>query len=414
MKQLKILIVCEHASNQFGGEAMLPYKYFHYLKKLNHEVYLLTHARTRSNFEGMDNVYFMPDTKAHILLNKWSKYLPDRISLLTTGVLSHYITQIYQWIYARKIIKAKKINVIHEPAPVSPKQPSIMFGLGVPVIIGPMNGGIDFPHSFKFMAGKLESFIQVFARLVSHLFNIVIPGKLFAARLLVANQRTKEALPYFRLGKVVEIVENAADEISPDSLSLGVKAKDPQKTNVLYVGRLVDWKAVDVLIDVFAKIDNHSIHLDIVGEGHDMASLKNQAKDLGNVTFHGWVEHSKIHQIYDQADIFVLPSVRECGGAVVLEAMARGVPTIATAWGGPIDYISEGTGYLIEPKSREFMIDEFRKHIEMLSNDPESRKMMGVRAKAHIAEHFLWETKVKKVIQIYLEIVNEKKVSDVN
>ena len=404
MKPLKILIVCEHASNQFGGEAMLPYKYFLYLKKLNQEVYLLTHERARSSFEGMENVIFMPDTKAHVWLYKLGTHLPDRIALVTTGVISHYITQMYQWVYARRIIKSKSIDVIHEPAPVSPKQPSIMFGLGVPVIIGPMNGGIDFPKPFKHMAGKFESIVQGAARLVSHVFNILLPGKLFAARLLVANQRTKEALPYFRFGKVVEIVENAADQVSEGS---SPQKKQPEKTHVLYVGRLVDWKAIDILIDVFAKIENPSIHLDIVGDGPDMAMLKNQASGLDNVTFHGWVEHSKIHQTYDQADIFVLPSVRECGGAVVLEAMARGVPTISTGWGGPVDYIAEGTGILIDPISREQMVEEFKKHIEILANDPEKRVQMGVKAKAHIVEHFLWESKVKKMLQVYKEVIEE-------
>lgn len=404
MKPLKILIVCEHASNKFGGEAMLPFKYFHYLKKLNQEVYLLTHERARSSFEGMENVYFMPDTKAHVWLYQLGTHLPDRIALVTTGVISHYITQIYQWIYAKKIIKSKNIDVIHEPAPVSPKQPSMMFGLGVPVIIGPMNGGIDFPTPFQYMAGKLESLIQGVARLVSHVFNLLIPGKLFAARLLVANQRTKEALPYFRLGEVQVIVENAADQVSHHEK----KPKKPtDKTHVLTVGRLVDWKAIDILIDVFAKIKDPTIHLDVVGDGPEMAMLKNRASGLNNVTFHGWVEHSIIHETYDQADLFVLPSVRECGGAVVLEAMARGVPTIATKWGGPEDYIAEGTGVLIEPISREYMVDMFKKHIETLANDVESRLQMGVKAKAHIVEHFLWESKVKQMLQVYQAVITQ-------
>lgn len=402
MKPLKILIVCEHASNKFGGEAMLPFKYFHYLKTLNQEVYLLTHERARSSFEGMENVYFMPDTKAHVWLYQLGTHLPDRIALVTTGVISHYITQIYQWIIAKRIIQSKQIDVIHEPAPVSPKQPSMMFGLGVPVIVGPMNGGIDFPPPFQYMAGKLESLIQGLARFVSHVFNLLIPGKLFAARLLVANQRTKEALPYFRLGKVQVIVENAADQVSQHER----KPKKPtDKTHVLTVGRLVDWKAIDILIDVFAKIKDPSIHLDIVGDGPEMAMLKNRANGLSNVTFHGWVEHSTIHETYDQADLFVLPSVRECGGAVVLEAMARGVPTIATKWGGPEDYIAEGTGVLIEPISREYMVDMFKKHIEMLANDVESRLKMGVKAKAHIVEHFLWESKVKQMLQVYQAVI---------
>jgi alpha-maltose-1-phosphate synthase len=406
MKQLKILIVCEHASNKFGGEAMLPFKYFHYLQKQNHDVYLLTHTRTRNSFDGMRNIYFIPDTKLHIVMYKLSKYLPDRVALLTTGIFSQFITQIYQWVYARRIIKSKNIDIIHEPAPVSPKQTSMMFGLGVPVIIGPMNGGINFPKSFKYMAGNVESFIQAIVRFLSHIFNILIPGKLLASRLIVANPRTKSALPFLHLGQVIQIVENAADQVSEKHNQKAVVADSSVKTRVLYVGRLVDWKAVDILFDVFANLDN-TIHLDIVGDGPDMTKLMHQAKDLENVTFHGWVEHAIIHQVYDQADIFVLPSVRECGGAVILEAMARGVPAIATDWGGPADYIAEGTGYLIKPTSRDYMVEAFKQHIEMLANDPKSRRLMGNKAKAHIVEHFLWESKIKQMIQLYHEVIAE-------
>lgn len=406
MKKLKILIVCEHASNQFGGEAMLPFKYFHYLQKQKHDVYLLTHARTRNSYSGLRNIYFIPDTKLHILMYKLGQYLPDRIALLTTGILSQFVTQVYQWVYARRIIKSKKIDIIHEPAPVSPKQTSMMFGLGVPVIIGPMNGGINFPKPFKYMAGYVESFIQIVVRFLSHIFNILIPGKLLASRLVVANPRTKAALPILHFGRVVQIVENAADRVSEEVERKAMPEKPFVKTRVLYVGRLVDWKAVDVLLDVFAKLDK-TIHLDIVGDGPDMVKLMEQASGLDNVTFHGWVEHASIHQVYDQADIFVLPSVRECGGAVILEAMARGVPAIATEWGGPADYIAEGTGYLIKPRSREYMVDAFTKHIQMLADDPVSRNLMGTKAKAHIVKHFLWESKVKEMVQLYQEVINE-------
>lgn len=406
MTVLKVLIVCEHASNKFGGEAMLPFKYFHYLKEMGHDAYLLTHERTRASFEGVDGVFYMPDTKLHKLLYKLGTYLPDRIAVMSTGVISHYITQIYQQIYARRIIKSNHIDVVHEPAPVSPKQPSMMFGLGVPVIIGPMNGGINFPKPFKYMAGKFERVFQGVVRLASHVFNLLIPGKLFASHLLVANQRTQEALPYFRFGRVMEIVENAADKVSANDVSKALEKKADEKIHVLFVGRLVDWKALDILIDVFLQMDNPAIHFDIVGDGPDMDKLKAQAKTLGSVTFHGWVNHTEINQFYDQADIFVLPSVRECGGAVVLEAMARGVPTISTAWGGPVDYIAEGTGILIEPLSREYMVEAFKQHIETLARNAEQRIQMGMKAKAHIVQHFLWESKVKKMVTVYQEAID--------
>lgn len=408
MTSLKILIVCETASNKFGGEAMLPFKYFHYLQKLGHEVYLLTHTRSLQSIDSVKNVIYIRDTKAQVLLHQLGSHLPERVALVTTGVISHYITQIYQHVYARRIVKSKNIDLIHEPAPVSPKQPSMMFALGVPVIIGPMNGGMTFPKPFKYMGGISERGVLRIARFTSHIFNILTPGKLLASRLLVANQRTKNALPYFHFGKVLEVVENAADEVSSDS---GYIKKSPlEKINVLFVGRLVDWKAIDVLLDVFSNLNNEAIHFDIVGDGADMTKLKNQALTLDNVTFHGWVEHSRVNDFYDRADIFVLPSVRECGGAVVLEAMARGVPTIATGWGGPADYIAEGTGILIEPISREFMVQEFKKQIMYLAGNAEKRVEMGAKAKAHIAKHFLWESKVKQMIQLYQEVIDESSV----
>jgi glycosyltransferase involved in cell wall biosynthesis len=407
MTKLRILIVCESASNQFGGEAMLPFKYFNYLKELDHEVYLLTHSRSHESIDSVMNVIYIRDTRAQVYLHQLGTYLPERVALVTTGVLSHYITQIYQHVYARRIVKSKKIDLIHEPAPVSPKQPSMMFALGVPVIIGPMNGGMVFPKPFKYMAGNFERALQRIVRFASHIFNIVTPGKLLASRLLVANQRTKDALPYFYFGRVIEIVENAADEISSDD-SMQKYKKDPsEKINVLFVGRLVDWKAIDILLEVFSDMDEDAFQFDIVGDGPEMAKLQLLAQNLNNVTFHGWVEHTKVNDFYDKADIFVLPSVRECGGAVVLEAMARGVPTIATNWGGPADYIAEGTGILVDPTSRAYMVDAFKNQIEMLAKDPEKRMIMGTKAKAHVQANFLWQEKVKKMIELYREVIAE-------
>ena len=109
MDKLNILIVCEHASNVYGGEAMLPLNYFRLLSKdQNNQVYLITHARVKASIEQLvgikqDQVFYVPDTKVHQVLNKYSSLLPDRISLLTFGFLMHLLTQFYQWKLAREI-----------------------------------------------------------------------------------------------------------------------------------------------------------------------------------------------------------------------------------------------------------------------------------------------------------------------
>jgi glycosyltransferase involved in cell wall biosynthesis len=407
MKLLKVLIVSEHASNLFGGEAVLPLNYFMMLSQKNVDVYLITHERVRKNLESISSIdqskiIYIPDTNAHKLLFKIGSFLPDRISLITTGAIMHLLTQVYQWILARKTIKDKHINIIHEPSPVSPKQPSIMFGFGVPVIIGPMNGGMSFPPAFQFMASKMELPLYEIIRFFSNFANIFIPGKFFANVLLVANKRTALALPIFRLGKVKEIVENGVISI------IEQKKKTPDKfINVLFVGRLVDWKAVDIVIDAISKSNVTNIRLNIVGEGPERNALENlvASKCPEKVIFYGQIPFSEVTQYYDAADIFILPSVRECGGAVVLEAMSRGLPVIATNWGGPTDYITAETGILIDPLSREYLVDKFSENICTLANDSELREKMGAAAILHVKRNFLWDDKINQVVDLYQSLV---------
>ena len=410
MNKLKILIVCEHASNAYGGEAILPLNYFSYLTSSQHDVYLITHDRVKASMLKMleikqNHVFYVPDTWAHQFLNKCARKLPARFGAVTVGFVTHLLTQIYQWKLVKKIVKDKQIDLIHEPAPVSAVQPSAMFGFGVPVIIGPMNGGMSFPPAFQYMAGWSERILYQFIRMFTSVYNLIIPGKFFANALLVANKRTLHALPRLRLGKVIELVENGVFSVvdSPKPVS--------QKTqiNVLYVGRLIDLKMIDIAIDAVMQCKG-DITLTILGDGplrgHLMEYAENNA--AGRVQFLGAVPHAEINQHYDSADVFVIPSVRECGGAVVLEAMARGLPVIAVNWGGPADYITEETGFLIEPKSRDYMVEEFAKTIELLANQPALRYKIGVAAINRIKDHFLWSKKIKDITDIYQKVIDKK------
>ncbi len=70
----------------------------------------------------------------------------------------------------------------------------------------------------------------------------------------------------------------------------------------------------------------------------------------GTIQFAGWLSQSDCKVRLNAADCLVLPSLFECGGAVVLEAMALGKPVIATAWGGPLDYLDADCGILVQPR----------------------------------------------------------------
>lgn len=407
MKNLHVLIVGENATNRFGGEAILPLHYFRLLDECDIDTYLLTHERVKNDLQLMsdlahEKVYYLKDTRLFRWLNQFSSMLPPRLGWLFIGNLMNLIHTLIQWFLIRRIVKEHQINVIHQPIPVSPKLPSGVFGFGVPVVIGPMNGGMHFPPAFESMAANGELFIYQWSRLLADGLRWLVPGKRLADILLVANRRTKLMLTS---------AEQKKAQILPENGVLSVLDSVPEKTtgviNCLFVGRLVDWKAVDIIIDAVAQCKTKQIKLTIVGSGPEEAGLKRlvQQKQLSNISFLGFVPFDSVDDYYQSADIFLLPSLRECGGAVVLEAMAHGLPVIATEWGGPIDYVTAETGVLIPPVSREALVEGFKMQIDALAANPILRKNMGAAAIARVKKEYLWKDKVNKMIKIYNELV---------
>lgn len=413
-KKLRVLIVSINASDEFGGESILPLHYFRFLRMKEIDVFLITHERVKQRLvkilgPDIDRVFFIPETTALKMLNQVGKSFNERVRAITTDFLMQLITQIGQWRLARKIVKEKAINVVHEPAPVSPKRPSALFLLGAPVIIGPMNGGMEFPDGFSYMRTPAERFLYLPLRTFSHLLNLFIPGKLFAKKLLVANQRTKKALPIFRFGEVVELVENGVDLTlwQPDVNSL---PKDStSEVNFVFVGRLVDWKCVDLLIKAFKEIEHpDKCKLLIVGDGEQKARLLEISGDLVKkniIQFLGWLPQEQVKMVLMKSDVLVLPSVRECGGAVVLEAMSMKKAIIAVDWGGPADYINSESGILIEPTNDKELIQGLRNAMNRLAHDDELRERLGNNAYCHVIESYNWHKKIEQVLDIYKSVV---------
>jgi glycosyltransferase involved in cell wall biosynthesis len=340
MSNPRVLIVTEHASLKMGGEAARPFHYFRFMRARGVEVWLVTHERcreelTRLSPENADRMFFAPDTNWQKRLNRWGRPLPASIRLLTTEALIHAITQKHQKRIVKQLVKDKQIDIVHEPIPISPKQPSNMYDVGAPVVIGPLNGNINYPPGFSYMEKGMARFVIGFMRVASHFFNWWVPGKRRAAAILVSNQRTHDALPRTD-ARVIHLTANAVDLSTWEQREPRVPG---EKRRFAFLGRLVDFKMVDVLIDAFAPLGKElGAELDIIGAGQDMEKLQSQVKSLGiesSVSFAGWMNNKDSADRLARADALVFPSLRECGGAVVMEAMAVGLPVIAADWGGP-------------------------------------------------------------------------------
>jgi glycosyltransferase involved in cell wall biosynthesis len=414
---MKVVIVAEHASLKFGGEAALPVHYYRILRRRQVPVWLVVHERTRGELETLfpedrDRIVYVPDTKAHLFVWRLSKYLPDRISNFTTGFILRYMTQVVQRREIRRLIAEQGISIVHQPIPVSPKEPSLIYGLGVPVIIGPMNGGMDYPPGFRQLQGTTERLALATGRRLADFMTWLMPGKRDAATLLVANERTRAALPRGVCRNVVMLVENGVDLTLWSAPPSSAKDSTSATARFVFMGRLVDWKAVDLLLMAFKRASAQTaMTLSIIGNGDERVNLERMAHSLGifdeksdqpgKVCFHGWMSQIDCAKQLAHCDTLVLPSMAECGGAVVLEAMAMEVPVIATAWGGPLDYLDATCGILVEPSSKEAFVDNLVLALIRLATHPQDRRAMGKAGKLKVVRDFDWEAKVDLVLEHY-------------
>ena len=153
-----------------------------------------------------------------------------------------------------------------------------------------------------------------------------------------------------------------------------------QRYLLLFVGRLVAVKGVDVLIEAVRRISaaRSDIGLLLVGEGPERESLEKQAQGLPQVFFLGFRDWKDLPRFYAAADLFVLPSRVDQWGLVVNEAMASGLPVLATRKvGAGRDLIVESeTGFVVPEDDTEAMASA----IDRACRSVEGLRAMGERA----------------------------------
>lgn len=408
---VRVLIVAEHASSQFGGEAMLPLQYFRHLKQRGLDVTMVLHERCRGSMDaefGRDcsDIHYVADSIINVLCNRIGSKLPKFIGDFSFGALSHLDTQIRQRRLVREIVRQKLIQVVHEPIPVSPKMPSLMHDVGAPVIIGPMNGGMDFPPAYRPRFDISGAFVRA-VRLSANVMNRLMPGKRRAAVLLVANERTRVALPSSVFPERARLlVENAVDLGVFNAQQTATSAEPSATPRICYAGAVIPWKHVHLIVEACLALQFRSrdFILEIFGDGSCMAEVRALAAPLGDrAVFHGYVSQARLASGLRSADLLVLSSMRECGGAVVLEAMASGLPVVATNWGGPADYIDPTCGILLDPVAPLQFVPALADAIDSLLLDPACRREMGQAGIRRIETMFNWNKKIDYMVELYRE-----------
>lgn len=410
----RIVIVSQNASTRFGGEAILPVHYFRILRKRGADVHLVAHERNRADltryFDGeAANMTFVADTPVMRGLARFSKHESGTM----VGIAFYNFAVLYtEWLqrrHVRALLAERPHAIVHAPTPVSPRAVSLLSGLRAPVVFGPMNGGMAYPPGYTSHRSPARQRLIGFARRASILAHLALPAKRRAARLLVANARSAAALPVTRHERVVTLTENGV-EVGLWHPRDPAIPRAPGPFRLVYVGRLVPLKALDVTLRALAAARARGVEatLDIIGGGPERDRLGALAAELGcehSVSFHDFMPQPKVAEFLRSCDALILNSLIECGGAVVLEAMATGLPVIASAWGGPLDYLDETCGILVHPSPPATFADRLADAIETLATDPDLGREMGAAGLARIKTDFDWERKVDRILEIFDDLL---------
>jgi glycosyltransferase involved in cell wall biosynthesis len=309
-------------------------------------------------------------------------------------------------------IRAGAYDIIHRVTPLSPTAASPIARkcarAGTPFMLGPLNGGLPWPKAFSAERHKEKEWLSY----VRGAYKL-LPGRrdtLRAARAIIAGSRhTQSEIPAEFQDKVIYVPENGLEPDRFDRLA-DYPAEGPVR--MCFVGRLVPYKGADMAIDAAQDLLREGrAHLDIVGDGPMMGELKARVESAGighAVTFHGWVEHQRVQSITSRCSVFLFPSVREFGGAVVLEAMALGLVPVVVDYGGPGELAGDGRGLTVPMGTRQTIIAETRKALEWLANHQSEIPAMGQAARAWSIDNLTWPAKARNMAKIYAWVAGDE------
>ena len=407
--RIRVLLLAESCTPERISVPLIGWHVYRALKDVV-DVHLVTHRRNEAALRRAG----VPEGQVTLIDAQPVTRRLDRLSerLRATGrgwtiatalsALSYYHFEHRAWRRFRSALHAGRFDVVHRVTPVSPTCQSWMASrCPVPFVLGPINGGLPWPRQFRTAQHAEREWLSS----VRDLYRL-LPGyrsSLRASRaILVGSKTTRAQLPAWCQWNAIHLPENAVDPCL--FVPVGRSGRRGE-TVALFLGRLVPFKGPDLFLEAAIPwIRRRALRCVFVGDGPQRPQLEALVRREGcegSVEFRGWLPHAEILPYLHEADMLVLPSIREFGGGVVLEAMATGLPPIVVDYGGPGELVTARSGIKVPIGSRADIVRGVRESIGRLIADPGSRAELGRCAAERVASLFTWEAKARQIVETY-------------
>jgi glycosyltransferase involved in cell wall biosynthesis len=410
-KRIQVLLECFFCDPTLQSVSLIGYKWFRDLQDLA-DVTLLTHTRNKNvltpEIKGGTKAVYIGDVKLSSRIWYISQSMPKPLRALADSFFQWLDYKIFAMAAKKKVrelMKTSRFDVFHRVTPVTQLCRSDIPSLGIPSVVGPLNYAMDWPKGFE----RSEYATKVGQ---STLYDIMsktiraLRGPSFGdyKKILVATKSTEAAVPKKFRDRCEMFVENGVD-----AENFTFKIGDRKPVHCVYVGRLVPFKAVDILMEGFQKAlkKDPDLVLTIVGKGQEREALDRiAASSADRIRFTGEIPNLETVGHFQEADIFLMSSLRESGGGVVLEAMSCGAVPVVADHAGPSEIVNSETGIKVPCVSREQLVDDFAAAILKLAADTPLRHRLAKAGRQAIEQEFDWKMKAKRMVGIYRGMIS--------
>jgi glycosyltransferase involved in cell wall biosynthesis len=418
-RRLRVLVIAELANPDWESVPLVGWSHWRALSKIV-DGHLVTQVRNRENIlkagEAPERFTAIDSTPIERQVHRLARVLRGGSGggLTTLTALSAFPYYYFEHLLWRKFgagIAAREWDIVHRLTPLSPTTPSLLAAKcaqnGVPFVLGPLNGGVPWPKGFSH-ALRAEREWLTYVREAYKL----LPGygitRRCASAIITGSRDTRSQIADRYQPKTVYILENAVD---PARFTRKKAGPVTLPLKVAFVGRFTLYKGADMLLEAAAPLVRAGrVKLELIGDGMQAASLRALAarEGLPETIFAGWIKHEKLQERLGESDVLAFPSIREFGGAVVLEAMALGLVPVVVNYGGPAELVTPSTGVLLPMGSRDEIVASLRAVLQRLSDEPDQIRAMGARARERVMTNFTWDAKAGQVLEVYRWVLGQR------
>ena len=293
-----------------------------------------------------------------------------------------------------QLLRNKKYDVIntHFAVPTGPAGLILSRFSGVPNVLS-LHGGYIYdptkklsPHRHAILRWAVRSVINSATKVVAQSTN---------------TKRNAEEI--YRPDKSIDIIPLGMPEPRFSAVNRRALSMQEDKFYLISIGRLVKRKGYDTLITALSimRQKEHDARLILMGDGPERHNLESQSAELNisdRVTFLGAVSDERKFQYLSASDLYVLSSLHEGFGIVLLEAMFCGLAIVSTNDGGQVDIIKDGrNGVLVQPSDADALANA----ISALLKDSGRRQQIGATNKSDVKQYT-----ISAVTERYLNFFN--------